>query len=580
MKPAADPVAAYARDVLAGKTTAGRLVGLACERHLRDLKRRDLVWDLAAAKRAINFFPDVLRLGEGKPFTLLPWQQFNIGSWFGWKTPAGNRRFRVAYVETGKGSGKTPLGAGTALYMGTADGEERAECYFAAVDREQAAIAFRDAVAMVDLSPALSAKIVRSGGHGREWNLAYPRTSSFLRPIASEAQGRGKSGPRPHFVLLDEIHEHPTNAMVEFMRAGTKNRRNALILGITNSGWDRTSVCWAHHEYGVKVLTGALEDDSRFVFIASLDPCAECLAKGREFPACPKCDQWTDEAVWEKSNPSLVIDLPPRTYLRELVTEARGMPSKENIVRRFNFTEWTQQEQVWLPIETWTACRDESVTAESLRGRECVAGLDLSSSIDLAALAVYFPPRTEEEKACALFYFWLPTDAIAERMKENRAPFDLWVRRGLIETTPGNVIDYGFIRKRLNLLREENGWKFREVAFDPWGATQLATDLQDDGFLMVKFPQTIAYFSPPMKEMERLLAARKFAHDGNEVAAWCVGNVAPRIDGQGNIRPDRARSRANIDGAVALLEAQGRAMVTPAQPTSIYESRGPIVLGG
>ena len=272
-----DPVTAYAKGVTGGEIVAGPHVRDACARHLRDLKngkKRGLVWDVEAAMRVIGYFRTVLRLNggehEGMPFVLHESQEFIAGSLFGWKRMDGNRRFRVAFIEEGKGSGKSPLAAGIGLYMMTADDEPRAEVYAAAVSKEQAHILFRDAVAMAKQSPSLSKRVTFSGGAGKEWNIAYLSTGSFFRPISSESTGRGKSGYRPHCVLLDEIHEHATNAMVEFMRAGTKGRRQALIFMITNSGFDRTSVCFEYHTYANKVSAGELEDDSFFGYVCAL----------------------------------------------------------------------------------------------------------------------------------------------------------------------------------------------------------------------------------------------------------------------------------------------------------------------
>ena len=270
-----DPATQYAKDVTSGKELAGPDIRNACQRHLRDLESchaRGLHWDVEAAQRSIDYFAKVLKLNggdfEGAPFVLLPWQCFIVGSIFGWKNARGFRRFRMVYVESGKGSGKSPLSAGIGLYCLTADKEPRAEVYAAATKKDQAMVLFRDAVAMVDQSPALSARIQKSGGAGKEWNLAFLQAGSFFRPISSDD---GQSGPRPHCALIDEVHEHKSNQVVEMMRAGTKGRRQALIFMITNSGHDKTSVCYDYHEYGRKVSAGSIEDDSFFAFICSLD---------------------------------------------------------------------------------------------------------------------------------------------------------------------------------------------------------------------------------------------------------------------------------------------------------------------
>lgn len=236
-----DPVGNYARAVVKGKILAGPHVRAACQRHLDDLKQagqRGFFFDRKAAERAIGFFRDVLRLNggeyEGKPFTLEGWQAFIVGALFGWKSDDGYRRFRIAYIETAKGSGKSPLAAGIGLYGLVADGEARAEIYSAATKKDQAMILFRDAVAMVDQSPALSRVLGKSGVGQSVWNLSYLKTGSFFRPISADD---GQSGPRPHIVLIDEIHEHKNGYVVEMLRAGTKSRTQALIVMITNSGF-------------------------------------------------------------------------------------------------------------------------------------------------------------------------------------------------------------------------------------------------------------------------------------------------------------------------------------------------------
>lgn len=255
-----DQATAYARGVVAGDIVAGPHVRDACARHIKDLEHgpsRNLTWDLAAAQKAIGFFRDVLRLNGGKfeglPFVLNGWQAFVIGSLWGWRRPDGTRRFRTAYIETGKGSGKTPLAAGIGLLMLCADSEARAEVYAAAVKADQAKVLFRDATAMTEMSPNLSSRLHMSGGVTPD-NIAHVASGSFFRPISSERQGRGQSGPRPHCVLLDEIHEMQGHGMVEFLSAGVKARRQPLVIMITNSGSDRQTVAWDYHKIWLRNL--------------------------------------------------------------------------------------------------------------------------------------------------------------------------------------------------------------------------------------------------------------------------------------------------------------------------------------
>ena len=543
--PASDPTTRYAHDVVAGRIIAGPLVRLACQRHLRDLERDELQFDRKRAARAIGFFRDVLRLNggefEGRPFALEPWQAFIVGSLFGWVADDDTRRFRVAYVEIAKGNGKSPLAAGIGHYMLEADREPRAEVYAAATKKDQAMILFRDAVAMVDQSPALSARLKKSGQSPNVWNLADLSTGSFFRPIASDD---AQSGPRPHCALIDEVHEHKSSLMIDMMRAGTKGRRQALIFEITNSGWDRHSVCRQHREYSEKVLTGVLEDDSWFAFACGLD----------------EGDDWQDERVWPKANPNLGVSVTHK-YLREQVREAIGMPAKQNVVRRLNFCEWTEQDERWLDMALWDACEQPFELGE-LRGRPCFLGLDLAKVNDLSALALLFPPASAEEPWKVAVKYWVPKDDMLTRSKRDRVPYDVWVRDGVITATPGNATDFGFIEREILELASE--FDVRECAYDRVFAGEIVQHLMAEGLTMVPFGQGFLSMGAPTAELHRLLLAKRIAHYGDPVTRWCASNVTVAADAANNLKPDKERSIERIDGVVAILDALGRAMVQPA----------------
>ena len=339
----AERVHAYARDVVAGKIVAGNPVVRACARHLHDLKHgasRGLEFRANAAASVIRFIEGAVMIEEEKPFLLEPFQAFILGSVFGWYKADGFRRFRTAYVEVSKGNGKTPIAAVVGLYGLLIDKEPAPEVYSAATAKEQAAIAFNDAKRMVELSPALKARIESQKG-----NLSIPARHGVFRPLSSEH--RQLDGKRVHIGIIDELHEHPSPIVVNKIRAGTKRRQNALIFEITNSGTHRHTVCRAHHDYSLKVLDGwdkenGIRNDSWFAYVCSLDPCPKCRAAGKEQPQdeCPHCDQWSDPSVWLKANPGLGTIL-PASYLKEQVAEARGITSQQNIVKRLNFCLWT-----------------------------------------------------------------------------------------------------------------------------------------------------------------------------------------------------------------------------------------------
>lgn len=441
-----------------------------------------------------------------------------------------------------------------------ADGEASAECYSAAVTKEQAGILFRDAVRMVEASPALRARLVLSGGNIVR-NIADPSTGSFFRPVSSEH--RGLDGKRVHFAAIDELHEHRSSLVVDKMRAGTKGRRQALIFRITNSGFDRTTVCWHEHDYSSKVVESQLQDDAWFAYVCALD----------------EKDDWTDERCWPKANPNLGVSVPLK-YLREQVTEAQGMPSKQNIVKRLNFCVWTQQENAAIKPDDWTACRGyrRNVTpreicdriARKLRGRPCFIGIDLSASRDLTGSVKVFPPARHDGRFIALADFWIPEDNLNARMAEARAPYDVWHREGWIRSTPGDVIDYHAIEE--TLLADCQDFDVREIAFDPYLATSVANDLQGLGISadrLVRFPQTFAFFAGPTKELlDVLIPGHRIAHGGNPVLAWMAGNLFVIEDSNGNRRPVKKKDFGKIDGMVALLMALGRALATPASAAS------------
>lgn len=534
-----DPATQYARDVTKGKIVAGKLVKLACARHLRDLeeqKKRGLVWRPEIAEHVYTFF-SCLKLSGGQhsdtPFNLTPFQKFVVGCIFGWYGIDGYRRFRTAYIETGKGSGKTPLAAGIGLYGLTADGEHAAEVYSAAVGRDQAKICFQDCVNFVESNPTLSKKLEVGQN-----NIAYPATQSFLRPVSSE--GRGLDGKRVHMSIVDELHEHPSAIVVDKMRAGTKGRRQALIFEITNSGYDRNSVCYHHHKYSTEVLEGIKEDDSWFAYISALDDGDDPLE---------------DESCWIKANPNLGITITEK-YLREQVREAKGMPTKRNIVLRLNFCMWTEQATRWLPLEAWDEVT-EPVTPEGLIGRECFGGLDLATTTDVTALAWLFPPIAEGELWKLLMRFWVPADNIRQRVQRDGVPYDLWAQQGFIQTTPGNVVDYAWIRSAIQQDAEK--FRVKEIAYDRYNASSIVTNLMDDGFTMVPFGQGFVSMNGPSKEFEKLVMSRQLAHGKNPVLRWMAGNAAANQDPAGNIKPDKAKSTEKIDGIVAAVMALGRA---------------------
>lgn len=549
------PVDRYAQDVQAGTIVAGPLVRLACARHLRDRAhedrtRRGLWFDPDKADHAIAFFGEFLRLpdtrdahGDPQPFVLLPWMQFIIGALFGWQL-GPTRRFRDAYIEAGKGCGKTPLVAGIGLYGLLMDGERAAEIYAAAVTREQASILFRDAVRMVECSPVLSERVQRNVA-----NLAYLPTHSYFRPVSSEH--RGLDGKRPHMGLIDEIHEHPNGQVVNKMRAGAKGRPQPLFVEITNSGYDKTSICWAHHEHSRHVLEGTVEDDRWFAYVCALDEGDQPL---------------TDPAVWIKANPSLPV-IPGVEYLKRQVANATNIPAETGTVLRLNFCQWTQAQQRFFPVGQWEACASAVSDAE-LVGAPCYGGLDLGMSDDFSAWVRVW--RLADGRVAVRCRFWLPESAL-EKYRER--PYAQWQRGGWLEVTGGNTTDYDQVEATIQADCRRDG--VREVAYDKRFAEQLALHLQGAGITMIDTPQGYG-LNEGIKRLSELVAGGRLCHGAHPVLAWMADNFVVRYGQASEQRPDKPKAKDKIDGIVALVMALSRVVTEPTG--SVYETRDVLVL--
>lgn len=545
-----DAATQYALEVVAGERIAGPHVRDACRRHLRDLEdgpARGLFFDREAVARTIGFFRDVLVLNggeyEGVPYEPLGWQSFILGSLFGWKGPDGYRRFRVAYIETGKGSGKSPMAAGIGLYGMMADGEARSEVYAAATKKDQAMILFRDAVAMVDQSPQLTRRIHKSGVGANAWNLAYLQQGSFFRPISADD---GQSGPRPHIALLDEIHEHRNGNVVEMLRAGTKSRRQALIVMITNSGASKQSYCWERHDQAVKVAAGQIEDDALFSYVCALDD---------------GDDPMKDEKCWEKANPSLSNGLPGVKYIREQVREARGMPGKESIVRRLNFCQWVEAEAPWIGSDVWFSAQDKDFDPNGLLGRRCWGGLDLSSTQDLTALALLFEPSDADPQWRLVVHFWLPNDGLHDKADRDRVPYIVWRDAGYLHTTPGRAIDLLYVATQAAEIASL--YDLQSIGYDRWQIEGFKQLLGREGISLPlePFGQGFKDMSPALNEFERLLISGHLRHGGNPVMTWCAANAVTVSDPAGNRKVSKEKATGRIDGIVAAIMAAGGAAV-------------------
>jgi len=545
-------VDAYARAVRLGTVTAGPYVRQACARHERDRRQasaKGFRFNPAAADHVLGFIerwvclPDTRdpATGRPKPFHLEAWQAFIIGSLFGWQWTrgegAGHRRYRNAFIEVGKGNGKTPMLAAIGLYGLMMDGQTAPEIYAAAADRAQAMILYRDAVRMVEASPELERRIKKSGLE-HVYNLSYGL--GFFRPFSRE-QG-SKSGTRPHMGLIDEVHEHPSAEACTKIRAGAKGNRDALFPEITNSGFDRSSICWQHHEHSTRVLEELVEDERWFAYVCALD-------EGDDPLVDPRCHI--------KTNPNLGVSI-HASYLSDQVAAAKHIPAETNTVLRLNFCVWTQAHAAAWEMERWRMGAAAWPGDAALAGRPCYGGLDLGQTDDFAAWALLW--ELADGRLAVRVRFWIPR---ATLVKYPNRPYAEWIRDGLLELTEGDTTDVDVIEAAV--LEDARAAGVREVAYDKRFANQMALHLQGAGLTVVDTPQGFA-LNEAIKTLAKLIADGAVAHENNRVLAWMMDNTVLRAGRDGAVRLDKDAAKDKIDGPAAIVMANARRIARPAAP--------------
>lgn len=511
-------------------------------------------FDRKAAARVVRFFERELRhtKGEaaGEPFILQRWQKKLLRRLFGWKSrETGLRKYRTLYLEIPRKNGKSAFGSGLALYLLDADGEIGAEVMSAAADTDQAAIVFETAKQMVLANPKLKNRIEIF-----KRSLVVHSSASTYKVISAEANT--KHGANLSAVIIDELHAQPNRELTDVLVTSMAYRQQPMTVFLTTAGYDKNSICWEYHDYAEKVAKGIIKDPSFLGVVFAADP----------------RDDWRLESTWRKANPNYGITVQP-TYIKEQALKASEVVAYENTFKRLHLNIWTEQDSRWLPIEKWDSCgRDFSL--EELTGRDCIVGVDLATTTDVTAVCLLFPFSDGTYKAQAEFF--VPREAVAVRTKRDRIPYDLWTQQGYIQTTPGAVCDYDYIRKAFSRWGQQ--YRITQIVIDRWNATQLATQLQGDGFEVAFFGQGFASMSAPMKELNALILGERIHHRHCPVMRWMVSNVAVEQDAAGNIKPSKRRSKEKIDGVVALVNALGVAISKPVSAPSVYQDRGLLTL--
>ena len=518
-------------------------------------------FDESEAQRAVDFFEGFLQHSKGefagKPFLLEGWQSKIIREIFGSRRADGTRQYRTVYIEIPRKNGKSTLCAGLALFLTFADGEAGAEVYSAAADTQQAHIVFDEAKNMVLRAPALSK---RAKPYRR--SIIYQKAGLPMgRYMVLSADADTKHGFNASGIVIDELHAQPNRELFDVLNTSTGSRRQPLSISITTAGWDRNSICWELHEYAERVAAGLIDDPSFYGAIWKAD----------------ESEDWTDPDVWAKANPNLGVSV-KLDYLERECARAKESPAYENTFRRLFLNQWTEQETRWLSMAVWDACA-AAFCEEDLAGRVCYGGLDLSARYDLTAFDLVFPPMRAGEKYRTLCWKWLPQAEMRRRIQRDRVPYDAWGKQGHIEFTPGEAVDYGFVMSKIKALSKR--FRFKQVAYDRWGASVLREELERGGFEMIEFGQGIQSMSPPMKELLTMCLEGRFEHNGDPVLRWAASSMVAKQDAAGNIKPvkpDRQQSANRIDPMVALIMALELAIRNEGAGLSCYEHRGVLTI--
>ncbi|WP_340612070.1 terminase large subunit [Xenorhabdus bharatensis] len=520
----------YAFDIENGTIPACKRVKQAVKRYFNDLNNPLYVFDSEVVARFIAFSrycPHVKGHLRGKPIILESWQQFAFANLFGFKIKAtGHRKYRSAYIQVPRKNAKSTVAAILANWFLVMESGQQ-DIYTAAVSRDQARIVFDDARQMCLLSKPLKKRVTV-----QQHKVTYAKSNSLLKPLAAKAATI--EGTNPSLAIIDEYHLHPDNAVYSALELGMGARPEGILFAITTAGSNVISACKQHYDYCCQILNGEEQNESLFALIYELDDEHEI----------------DDESLWIKANPNLNISV-DSTALHDTIQKARGIPSQwtEMLTKRFNI--WCQGETPWMGEGAWKACQTD-YDENDLKGLECYAGLDLSSTGDITSICYTFPVDNE---LLLLTRHYLPEAQLQNPANKNRAIYRQWVQMGWIRTTQGDCIDYDRIRD--DILKDSQHFDIKLVGFDTWNATHLRTQLQGAGLDVEPFPQTYMRFSPVAKSAEVFVNRKIIRHNGDPVLAWAMSNVVMETDANANIKPNKRKSANKIDPAIAFLMSFG-----------------------
>lgn len=514
-------------------------------------------YDPATAELAVEFIQERCRHVKGKlageHFMMEDWQADVTRTIFGWKRQDNTRRYRHAMIFLPRKNGKSSwLAALSLAFMYVPKFQEPgAEMYCAAASRDQASLLFDIAAGMVQHNPLMArrARVMRS-------TKRIVLGDSFLRALPMEAgTAHGFNGS---LICCDELHAWEGERGQEFydvLQTSTGAREEPLSIDITTAGYDKHSVCYKQFTHAQKVRDDPTYDEAFLPVLYFAEP----------------EEDWTSPDVWAKANPNLGVSI-SLDYLERECQKAKDSPAYESVFRRLHLNQWTESSARWLSSEKWAECSTVAKTPAAhaewsahFDGRECWAGLDLSTTTDLTAFVLAFP--MDGGKIGLLPHFWVPEEGMRRRSRKDRVPYDVWHKQGWLKATPGETVDYEYVVAEIQELAQR--YNIREINFDRWGAPNVRIQLENSGLTMLEFGQGFASMSPPSKELEKLVLDGRLDHGNHPVLSWCAANVVAELDAAGNIKPSKKKSTERIDGIVAAIMAIG-GLVANNQGESIY----------
>ena len=569
----------YALDVVSGKIPAGKTQTFCCQRHLKDLERQGTpefpyVWDPEEAQEFIDF-AESLVLAEGEepqPLGCKPFQDFIFGSWHGWRTIDGYRRFRTSYVQVARQNGKSIGNAVPSMYYGNFDGYQYPQIYATATKELQARIVLKECIKFINADQELSGTKYEEGLFAvKDYanKIVCNQTHGEIRALGRDT--KSIDGFRPYFGSVDEYHLHKDNQMYKLLVDGTKKLKQCLISVITTAGFDLTSPCYELYNYCKNIVAGVVDDESQFVFICELDK-----------EDIDRKDGIFDESVWVKANPLWTPET--LTSLRADSIKAKEMQGEE--LRNFmtkSLNIWVQfTDTQYMNLEHWKAC-ESNTTLEDMRGRECYFGLDLSSGGDLTSGALEFPFYVGDSRKYFIdSHSFIPAKRVAEHIKTDNAPYDIWVREGLLtvtETMGGVKTDYKYIIAYYQEIIEKYELILKGIAYDPHNADAFLNDLETFGVDCVEIVQSCKSLNDATVDFRLEVEAGNVIYDKrNRLLSWSMANAKTVSNSFKEIKIDKDLASKRIDPIDAVIDAHKLAIVDKEEDCPYGEDRGIIML--